>query len=406
MASVQDIDFVPGGVTSPAGFLAAAAEAGIRSVGRKDVALICSACPSEGAAVFTANRVKAAPVLVTREHLATGGLRAVVANSGCANACTGEKGIEDARRMAGLTAEALGLNPRQVAVASTGVIGVNLPMDRIERGIRLAAAALGPQGGTAAAEAILTTDTVKKEAAVTFMAGGRKVTAGGMAKGSGMIHPNMATMLAFLTTDAAVDRGLLHKALRASAERSYNMISVDGDTSTNDMAIILANGASGAPVLTEGSPEYRLFCRALDEVNIRLAKAIAADGEGATRLIEVSVTGAPTAEDARKAAMAVVKSPLVKTAVFGADANWGRIFCAVGYSGAEFEVDRVSIRLGDIPVLERGSGLAFDEDRARTYLEGKEVKINIDLGSGTGAATAWGCDFSYDYVKINGSYRT
>lgn len=411
MPLTKDFNFVPGGITAPKGFLASGVAVGVRKTGQKDVAIICSTEPSQGAAVFTTNRVKAAPILVSQEHVAGGSPRAVVVNSGCANACTGERGLEDARRMAGLTAEALSLagmkiSPRQVVVASTGVIGVHLPMDRIERGIRLAAAELDPDGGESAAEAILTTDLVKKEVAVSFSLNGRLVTVGGIAKGSGMIHPNMATMLGFLTTDASVDQRALHKALRTSAERSYNMISVDGDTSTNDMVVLLANGASGAPQLVEGSPEFKLFCRALDFVNIHLARAIAADGEGATKLIEVNVTGAPTTVDAKKAAMAVIKSPLVKTAVFGADANWGRIFCAVGYSGAEFDVDRVAIRLGEIPVLQDGSPLPFDEDQARTYLEGQEIKVNIDLGSGSRSATAWGCDFSYDYVRINGSYRT
>ncbi len=411
MSDLRDFNFVPGGVTASLGFLASGVAVGVRKPNKKDVAIIFSAEPSRAAAVFTTNRVKAAPILVSQEHVAAGDARAVVVNSGCANACTGRRGLEDARRMAELTAGALSargarITSHQVMVASTGVIGQHLPMDRIERGISMAVAELDVSGGEAAAEAILTTDLVKKEVAVSFNLGGRRATIGGMAKGSGMIHPNMATMLGFLTTDASVDQRALHKALRTSVERSYNMISVDGDTSTNDMVVILANGASGTSQLIEGSPEFKLFCRALDLVNIHLARAIAADGEGATKLIEVNVTGAPTTVDAKKAAMAVVKSPLVKTAVFGADANWGRIFCAVGYSGAEFDVTRVAIRLGEIPVLQDGSPLAFDEELARGYLEGKEIKVNIDLGSGGRSATAWGCDFSYDYVKINGSYRT
>lgn len=422
---MAQLKVVPGGVTAPAGFLAAGAPAEIKKrhegpgEPRKDMALIYSPTPCTAAATFTTNRVKAAPILVTREHLESGqGIQAVVVNSGNANACNGEQGLGDARKMAQLTASALGLDPRQVAVASTGVIGVPLPMDRIEAGIRALPARLSPTGGEAAARAIMTTDTVKKEIAVEFAIEGVTARVGAIAKGSGMIHPNMATMLAFITTDVNISTEALAAALRASVDQSYNMVTVDGDTSTNDMVLIMANGKARNKQIAAGTPEYQAFCQALDLANQSLAKMIARDGEGATRLIEVRVQGAPTPEDARKAAIAVARSNLVKAAVFGRDANWGRILCALGYSGAEFDPDRVSLNLAGLPVVRGGRGIPFDEDAAFEALGRDEVVVEVDLGSGglakaggsagrNGAsATAWGCDLTYDYVKINGSYRT
>ncbi|WP_027717908.1 bifunctional glutamate N-acetyltransferase/amino-acid acetyltransferase ArgJ [Desulfovirgula thermocuniculi] len=397
---------VAGGVTAPRGFLAAGVAAGIKYKGKRDVALIYSEAPALAAGVFTTNRVKAAPVLVTAARVAGGRARAVVANSGNANACTGEQGIRDALLMARRAAELLHIPEEEVLVASTGVIGRPLPMDLVLEGIGACVRELSPQGGAAAAEAIMTTDTQPKEAAVSFVLEGKKVTIGGMAKGSGMIHPRMATMLCFLTTDAAISLPLLREALRFAVERSFNMISVDGDTSTNDMALILANGLAGNPPVEVPGPAFSLFCRALTAVCVSLARAIAADGEGATRLLEVRVVRAPTEEDARLAARAVVSSNLVKAAVYGRDANWGRIICALGYSGASFDPQRVDIYLGDLPVARDGAALAFDEERTSALLAGPEVRILVDLKSGDGEATAWGCDLTEDYVRINAHYRT
>lgn len=402
------MEFVSGGVTAPAGFLAAGVCADIRGKGdgKKDVALLASRVPCAAAGVYTTNRVKAAPVLLTQERTASGRLQAVVANSGNANACTGERGLKDAAEMARLAAEALGIAPELVGVASTGVIGVPLPMDRVAAGIAAAAAALSPEGGGDAAEAIMTTDTFPKQVAVRLDVGGAAVTIGAMAKGSGMIHPNMATMLGFVTTDAAVDAAALQAALRAATDRSFNMITVDGDTSTNDMVVVLANGLAGNPPITPDSAHYPAFAEALTAVLIHLAKEIARDGEGATKLIEVRVRGARSLEEARKAARAVCGSSLVKAAVFGADANWGRVLAALGYSGAQFDPDRVDLWLGDVQLMRAGEPLAFDEEAAARLLREKEVVFTADLHAGEAEATAWGCDLTYDYVRINGSYRT
>ncbi len=399
---------VPGGVTAARGFLAAAVRCGLRKAGdeRPDLALVYSDAPAAAAGVFTTNRVQAAPVRVSREHLAGGHARAVVANSGGANACTGEQGLADARRMAAVAAEALGLEAGEVLVASTGVIGLPLPMEKLETGIRQAAARLSREGGAEAALAITTTDTVIKEAAVRFTLGEHVVTVGGMAKGSGMIKPNMATMLCFLTTDAAVAPAALRQALVTAVDRSFNMITVDNDTSTNDTVCILANGRAGNPAIEAGAPEFHLFQRVLDEVCVTLAKAVARDGEGATRLLEVAVRGAATVEDARRAALAVAGSNLVKSAVFGADANWGRIMAALGYSGAAFDPDRVDVYLGPVKLVARGRGAGFDEGLARDLLRKEEVRLEVHLDHGPSQATAWGCDLTYDYVRINGSYRS
>ncbi|KAF1085173.1 Arginine biosynthesis bifunctional protein ArgJ [Sporotomaculum syntrophicum] len=396
---------IAGGITSPLGFTAAGAVGAIKYE-RKDVALVYSDREAAAAGVFTTNIVKAAPVLLTMEHIKDGKARAVVANSGNANACVGPQGLEDARAMAGEAAQQLGLAAEQVLVASTGVIGQPLPMDRVLSGVRQAAAQLSREGGHDAAIAIMTTDTVAKEAAVTVELGGVQVTIGGMAKGSGMIHPNMATMLCFITTDAAINSDLLHQALTGAVERTFNMITVDGDTSTNDMVLVLANGAAGNRPISGEDADYAAFGAALEAVCRKLAIACAADGEGATRLLEVRVHGAATRQDARLVARAVASSSLVKAAVFGKDANWGRIICAAGYSGASFNPDVVDIFVGDIQVAKNGGALAFNEEKATGMLSGRQVIFTIDLHNGEHSATAWGCDLTYDYVRINGSYRT
>ncbi|HYF92823.1 MAG TPA: bifunctional glutamate N-acetyltransferase/amino-acid acetyltransferase ArgJ [Symbiobacteriaceae bacterium] len=397
-----------GGITAPAGFLAAGVHANVKGKGgtKKDVAVLFSRIPCAAAGVYTTNKVKAAPVLLSQQRTATGSLQAIVVNSGNANACTGEQGMKDAEAMAVLTAKALGLEPGAVGVASTGVIGVPMPMDRVKAGIATAAASVSESGGQAAAEAIMTTDTFDKQYAVQFDLGGATVTIGAMAKGSGMIHPNMATMLGFVTTDADVDSGALHVALKAATEKSFNMITVDGDTSTNDMIIALANGLAKNSRVVVGSTLFDTFAAALEQVLVHLAKEVARDGEGATKLVEMRVKGAPTVEDARKAAKAVCGSMLTKAAVFGEDANWGRVLCAMGYSGAEFDPAKVDLWLGDVPMMKAGAPVPFDEEAAAVVLKEKTVVFTADLHAGGGEATAWGCDLTYDYVKINGSYRT
>jgi len=404
-----ELEVVPGGVTAAAGFLAGAARCGLRKPGdpRPDLALVVSEGPAAAAGVFTRNRVQAAPVQVTREHLRRGRLRAVVANAGVANACTGERGLADARRMAAVAAESLGLaGPEEVAVASTGVIGAYLPLERVAAGIREAASRLGREGGAEAALAITTTDTRPKEWAVRLELEGRPVTVGGMAKGAGMIHPDLATMLCFLTTDADVAPAALREALARAVDRSFNMVTVDGDTSTNDCVLALASGAAGNPPLLPGTASFDRFAAALTGVCVALAREIARDGEGATRLIEVTVRGARDEGDARRAARTVAASNLVKAAVHGADANWGRILAALGRSGAAFDPSQVSVRLGGLVLVAGGCGAAFDEAEARSLLQRDEVRLVIDLGAGTAEATAWGCDLTADYVKINASYRS
>jgi len=408
----MQFEWIEGGVTAARGFLAAGVHAGIKAsnLTKPDVAVILSQTPAAVAGVFTQNLVKAAPVLLSQQVVAGGRAQAVVVNSGNANACTGQEGMETARLMAGWAADGLKLDPALVAVASTGVIGHQMPRERLQTGIGKAVAALSPQGGGDAAQAIMTTDLIRKEAAVRLQLGGVTVTIGGMAKGSGMIHPNMATMLGFITTDAAIEPGVLQQAVRAAADKSFNMITVDGDSSTNDSLIVLANGAAGNVPLEEDSLDFPHFQAALNQVAVALAKLIAKDGEGATKLIEARVKHAPTVVDARKAAKAVVSSSLVKAAMFGEDANWGRILCAVGYSGAKIDPDRVDIWLvseaGREKMADCGRGLVFDEAKARTILQEKEVTVIVDLLDGEAEATAWGCDLTYDYVKINADYRT
>lgn len=401
-----------GSITSPRGFLAGGAFAGIKTLGaeKKDLALLVSTAPCAAAAVFTQNKVAAAPVIVSREHAAGGRAQAVIVNSGCANACTGAQGMADAREMAALAAHKLHLAPEAVLVASTGKIGMLVPMDKVRAGLE--GLVVVPGGGHDFAQAIMTTDTRRKEAAVRVSdAAGGAYTIAGCAKGAGMIHPNMATMLAFLTTDAEVEPAYLQTALKRAADLSFNMVSIDGDTSTNDTLILLANGQSHtAPIGAGGAePSGRRelkFQAALDFVCMELARAIAADGEAATRLIRVTVRGAASLADARRAARAVAGSNLTKCAVHGGDPNWGRILCAVGYSGAALDPDIVACRIGDVAVVEKGTPLAFDEAAAHTALAGREVTITVDLHLGRHEATAWGCDMTEGYVRFNSEYTT
>jgi len=378
---------------------------GVREAGRRDLGLLFSEFPCETGAVFTRNAVKGAPLVVTREAVETGGVRAVVTNSGNANAATGKRGIEDARAMQALAAGALGIEATEVAVASTGVIGVHLPIGTISSGIREAADELN-EGGAGFAESILTTDTRAKEAVVRVEIGGRTITVGGTAKGSGMIHPNMGTMLAFLATDAAVEKPCLQEMLSLVADRTFNRVTVDGDTSPSDMALLMANGAAGNEPLTLDSPDYPIFAEAVESVTQTLAREIARDGEGATKLVEVAVDGAASKESAAALAKSVVGSNLVKAAVFGEDANWGRVLTAMGNSGVIFDPNAVDLWFGPVKVFSGGAPVPHDEAEANATLAAGEVEITVRLGDGDASAKAWGCDLSYEYVRINGSYRT
>jgi glutamate N-acetyltransferase/amino-acid N-acetyltransferase len=403
-----------GSVTSPRGFLAGAVYAGIKTYGaeKKDLALLVSTAPCAAAGVFTTNKVKAAPVLLCQEHLASGHAQGIIVNAGCANACTGAQGAADATEMAALAAAKLHLEPRCILVASTGKIGMPMPMDKVRQGLQNLV--VTPDGGHDFAQAIMTTDTRRKEIAVsvpvphvTDGAGALPAyTIAGCCKGAGMIQPNMATMLAFVTTDAAVDPAFLHAALHHAADGSFNMVSIDGDTSTNDTLVILANGQSGQPLIRAGTPEGRHFQAALDYVCVDLARLIAADGEAATKLIKVVVRGAATLADARLAARSVAGSNLTKCAVHGADPNWGRILCAVGYSGAQVDPDRLECHIGDVCVVRDGTPVAFDEAAAHQALAGGEVAIGVDLHLGSECATAWGCDLTEGYVRFNSEYTT
>ena len=403
--SMIGIKILPGGAVAARGFVAAGVGCGVRSSGGWDLGLLYSELGCTAAAVYTRNVVQGAPLVVTRRSMEDASVRAVVVNSGNANAATGRKGLQDAIAMRALAAEALGIEAGEVAVASTGVIGEHLPMARIAAGIAEAAAELD-RDGAPFAQAILTTDTRTKEVAVQVEIGGKSVTVGGTAKGSGMIHPNMGTMLAFLTTDAAVEAECLHEALRAATDRTFNRVSVDGDTSPSDMAIILANGAAGNEPLAQGSPDYPIFAEALEAVARGLAKEIARDGEGATRLVEVVVEGARDESSAAALAKSVVGSNLVKAAVFGEDANWGRVLTAMGYSGVPFDPDGVELWFGPVKVFEEGEPAVHEEAEANAALAAGEVTIAARLGEGDASATAWGCDLTYKYVEINGSYRT
>jgi glutamate N-acetyltransferase/amino-acid N-acetyltransferase len=391
-----------GSVISPAGFSAGAVAAGIKkAAGALDLALISSDRLCAAAAVFTRNRFKAAPIIVSQKHLAAGHVQAVIVNAGCANAGTGEIGYENAEDMTELAADKLDLDPIGVLVASTGVIGVQLPIEKVRFG--LTSLRLDTNAGHNFARAIMTTDTTPKEIAVTSSEYG--FTIGGCAKGAGMIHPDMATLLAFITTDADINASDLQKALKRAADKSFNVISVDGDTSTNDSVFVLANGASGTKI-TAGSAAYRAFAEALEYVCIHLAKSVARDGEGATKLIELKVMGAASPSDARKAARTILSSPLVKTAVHGADPNWGRIVAAAGRSGTEFDLAKVNLKIGDVQVLKAGTPLVVDKKLASAQFQGKDVFIYLDLGLGKASVTGWGCDMSAEYIHINADYTT
>ena len=403
---------IPGGVTAPKGFRAWGVHCGVKSkkADKKDLALILSDQECAAAAVYTMNRVKAAPLYVTMEHLEDGTAWGVAANSGNANACC-PMSHEYAEEMARLAARATGRAPADFVVASTGVIGQTLNIAAIRAGMPAAAGlTAGPEGSDAAARAIMTTDTVKKEIAVCVEIGGREVKIGAIAKGSGMIHPNMGTMLAFVTTDCAITHEMLSEALHEVVARTFNRVTVDGDTSTNDMCVVLANGMAGNAQIEWKDEDFSAFQGALDYVCRHLARAIAGDGEGASKLVTCRVVGARSEESAERLAKAVVGSSLVKAAMFGADANWGRVLCAMGYSKAPFRPEHVDISFqsaaGDIPVCRQGDGLAFDEDKAKEVLSQKEVVIAVDLHEGDESAECWGCDLTYDYVKINGDYRT
>ncbi|MBR2080442.1 MAG: bifunctional glutamate N-acetyltransferase/amino-acid acetyltransferase ArgJ [Oscillospiraceae bacterium] len=401
---------IEGGVCAAKGYRASGVHCGIRhNKTKRDIALICSDIPANAAAVYTTNLVKGAPLTVTKQHISNGVAQAIVCNSGNANTCNAN-GIELAERISEMLASELKIKAEDVVVASTGVIGQPLPIEPFERGIPQLAKELSAEGGEAAAEAILTTDTAKKEIAVEFTLGGKTCHLGGIAKGSGMIHPNMATMLVFLTTDAAISAEMLQKAISGDVKNTFNMLSVDGDTSTNDMAVILANGMAGnAPITAEGE-DFTTFMEALNTVTVALCRAIAADGEGATKLLECKVTGAKDEACAKKIAKSVICSSLVKSAMFGADANWGRVLCAIGYSGAEVDVWKVDVRFssakGEILVCKNGASVPFSEEKAKEILLESEIDILVDLGDGEACASAWGCDLTYDYVKINGDYRT
>lgn len=393
------------GVTAPRGFLAAGVACGLKKTETPDLALVYSGTPAVAAAVFTRNRVQAAPVLISREHLRAEFARAVVLNSGNANACLGEQGLKDAALIAGKTAEILKISPQEVLLGSTGVIGVPLPVGRILDSLPALVERLAPSGGRTAAKAIMTTDTFPKEWATVLDLGGGEVRIGGMAKGAGMIAPNMATMLAVVTTDAKVEKPLLQRALQEVTALTFNRVIVDGDTSTNDTVFLLANGAADAPPVTGGSV-YEDFLSGLHEVCLRLAHMIVKDGEGATKFITVRVKKAATEKEAETAARAVATSPLVKTAFFGEDANWGRILAAVGYSGIDFSPETTEISLGGLTVFRNGRGLPFDEEQAKRVLKEQEVEVEITLHRGEAEAVVWTCDFSYDYVRINADYRS
>lgn len=392
-------------ITYPKGFQAAGVRAGIKEAGN-DVALIYSETPAVAAGVFTTNVFKAAPVVISRSRLPRTTARAIVANSGNANACTGEQGMRDARAMTSEVARLLGVGEDDVLVASTGIIGHAMPMDKIEAGIAEAVGALSVDGGTNAVRAIMTTDIREKTAAVEVSIGGSKVRIGGIAKGAGMICPNVATMLSFITTDAAITPEMLQLAISKSAEISYNCLTIDGDTSTNDTVIVMANGMAGNPTIASEGQESAAFRAALDVVTVSLAKQVAADGEGATKMLEIAVRGTESYEDARRIAKTIADSPLVKTAMFGCDPNWGRILAAAGRAGVDFDPKAVELRLGSILLLHGGEPVDFSEKAAHDLLCKPEVKVYLTVGEGPGAAAVWTCDFSYDYVKINAEYHT
>ena len=401
---------ISGGVCAAKGFKANGIHCGIRkNRTKRDLSLIYSQVPASAAAVYTTNLVKGAPLTVTKQHLANGIAQAVICNSGNANTCNAG-GVEIARQTCQLLADAMNIKADDVVVASTGVIGQPLDIAPIADGIPALIAGLSDDGSENAAEGIMTTDTVKKEVAVEFTLGGKTCRIGGIAKGSGMIHPNMATMLVFITTDAAIAPDMLQKALSCDIADTFNMVSVDGDTSTNDMVTVLANGMAGNEPITADGEDFHTFMKALNTVTVHLCRCIAGDGEGATKLLECKVTGAADLQTAKTVAKSVICSSLTKAAMFGADANWGRILCAIGYSGADVDVNKIDVSFkspaGEIPVCKNGAGIDFSEETAKQILLEKEIEILVELNSGAAASTAWGCDLTYDYVKINGDYRT
>ena len=401
---------ISGGVCAPAGFRANGVHCGIRkNKTQRDLSLIVSEKRASAACVYTTNLVKGAPIIVTKSHVADGYAQAIVCNSGNANTCNAD-GVEIAEAMCALVEKNTGIAASDVVVASTGVIGQPLSVEPMAEGMPALAAGLSEENGNLAAQGIMTTDTVAKEIAFSFDLGGAECHIGAIGKGVGMINPNMATMLIFVTTDAAISPAMLQKALSADVKDTFNMVSVDGDTSTNDMVCVLANGLAGNPEITETGKDFNAFRRALNKVTTYLCRCIAKDGEGATKLLECKVTGAKTKNAAKLVAKSVIKSSLFKAAMFGADANWGRVLCAVGYSGADVDVSKVDVsfksRFGRIDVCKNGSGIEFSEEEAKKVLGADEIQILIELNDKSGKATAWGCDLTYDYVKINGDYRT
>ena len=401
---------IEGGVTAAQGFVAGGIHCGIRkNKSKPDLAMIYSRIPCAAAAVYTQNLVKGAPILVTKKNIENGFAKAVICNSGNANTCNAD-GVEKAQAMCQLTAQALGIDPQDVVVASTGVIGQTLPLEPIEAGIPVLVKVLSPKGSTGAATAIMTTDTIAKEAAAEVEIGGKTVHMGGISKGSGMIHPNMATMLCFVTTDCAITPAMLDKAIHQVVDKTFNMISVDGDTSTNDTFAILANGAAGNQEITAEGADYDVFVQALEAVCRKLSKLMAGDGEGATKLLVCKVDGAADLPMAKTVAKSVICSTLFKAAMFGADANWGRVLCAIGYSGAPVDVEKIGVSFrsaaGQVDVCKNGAGIPFSEEEASEVLHEHDIEILIHLHMGEVSAEAYGCDLTYDYVKINGDYRT
>ncbi|MBO4954317.1 MAG: bifunctional glutamate N-acetyltransferase/amino-acid acetyltransferase ArgJ [Clostridia bacterium] len=404
------MNIIKGGVCAAKGYRANGLYCGIRkNPNKKDLALIVSDVPASCAAVYTQNLVKGAPLLVTQKHIENGIARAIICNSGNANTCNAN-GIEIAEQVCSLVEKAAGIDASDVVVASTGVIGQPMSITPFADSMAELASGLSPDNSAFAAEAIMTTDTVMKEVAVEFTLGGKTCRLGGIAKGSGMIHPNMATMLVFLTTDAAIAPAMLKKALRGDIADTFNMLSIDGDTSTNDMVTVLANGLAGNPEITEENEDFATFMKALNTVTVQLCRMIAGDGEGATKLLECVVRGADDLEKAKTVAKSVICSSLLKSAMFGADANWGRVLCAIGYSGAAVDITKIDVSFysakGEILVCQNGAGVPFSEEKAKEILLESEIEIRISLGDGAFGATAWGCDLTYDYVKINGDYRT
>ncbi len=401
---------IQGGVCAAKGFTANGIHCGIRhNRTKRDLALIYSEVPATAAATYTTNLVKGAPLLVTKKHLENGVAQAVICNSGNANTCNAN-GVEIAESMCALVSEYLPVKAEDVVVASTGVIGQPLNIEPIKKGLPELVKGLSVNSGLNAAEAIMTTDLAVKEVAVEFSVGGKTCRIGGIAKGSGMIHPNMATMLVFITTDVKISKEMLSKALRSDIKETFNMISIDGDTSTNDMVTVLANGMAGNEEIVADGEDFTAFMQALNTVNVTLCRMIAGDGEGATKLLECSVSGGKTLEDSKKVAKSVICSSLLKAAMFGADANWGRVLCAIGYSGADVDVQKVDVYFksnkGTISVCKNGSGVEFSEEKAKEILLEKEIIIDVNLNDGEYSSKAWGCDLTYDYVKINGDYRT